>query len=318
MCGAILEADPRPSDDDDVQAGTLSCVGCGARFAIRSGIPRFSEDAYSRSFALQWARFATEQLDSVNGTDISRRRFFAETGWKPTWLAGRRMILDVGCGAGRFLEVAAANGAEVVGIDASAAVDAAAQNLAGVPNVHLVQGDVYALPFVDEAFEGVYCIGVIQHTPEPLGAVASLPRVLRRGGRLALTAYERRRWTRWNGKYVLRPLTRRLAPVTLLRAITVLMPILFVLTEILFRLPVAGRFFRFALPVANYVDERRLTLAQRYRWALLDTFDMLAPAYDEPQTEAEVTAALARSDIVSIRRLSRRGLNLIGERRSPG
>ena len=54
------------------------------------------------------------------------------------------------------------------------------------------------------------------------------------------------------------------------------MPVLFPITELLFRVPRLGRWFQFAIPVANYVHERQLSMAQRYRWAILDTFDMLA------------------------------------------
>jgi hypothetical protein len=94
--------------------------------------------------------------------------------------------------------------------------------------------------------------------------------------------------------------------------VVMMMPIVFPLTEVLFRIPLLGRLFRFAIPVANYVDAP-LSLRQRYRWALLDTYDMLAPRYDQPQREAEVRRWLSDAGISTERR-AHPGLNLVGIR----
>ncbi len=52
------------------------------------------------------------------------------------------------------------------------------------------------------------------------------------------------------------------------------------------RLPVVGRKLRYAIPVANYEGLLPLSPTQLKQWAILDTFDMLAPRYDQPQTPA--------------------------------
>ncbi len=88
------------------------------------------------------------------------------------------------------------------------------------------------------------------------------------------------------------------------------------MTEILFRVPRLGRYFRFAIPVANYVDESTLTLRQRYNWAILDTFDMLAPEYDQPQTFEEVRSALATVGVAELRRMPGAGLNVVARTRN--
>ena len=297
----------------DVVTGTLTCDGCGSCFPIAEGIPRFvPAENYATSFGYQWKLFRMEQLDSVNRTRLSERRFYSETGWTSGWMQGR-WLLEAGCGAGRFLEIAARTGAQVVGVDISQAVDAARATL-GLANVHLVQASIYQPPFRPGAFDGCYCIGVIQHTPDPLRALESLPPLVRPGGRLALTIYERRRWTMLYSKYWLRPLTRRMNKRLVMGLIHGSMPVLFPLTEVLFRLPYVGRIFQFMIPVANYVHNRELTLRQRYRWALLDTFDMLTPTYDQPLTQAEAEAALQAAGVDSLQRLPNPGLNLVGVR----
>jgi 2-polyprenyl-3-methyl-5-hydroxy-6-metoxy-1,4-benzoquinol methylase len=314
-CKGKLSCEPtNVGADGEVETGALGCAGCGASYEISNGIPRFIEsDNYASSFGYQWNRFKAEQIDSTNGTRLSEKRFYAETNWSRDWLRGK-WILDAGCGAGRFLDVASKSECEVVGVDISNATDAARANLANRANVHLVQASIYELPFQPGAFEGCYCIGVIQHTPDPAKALEALPAVLADGGRLAVTIYERRRATLMAGKYLIRPLTKRLNQKFLLISIRVLMPVLFAVTEVLFRIPVFGQVFSFLIPVANYVGAKELTMRQRYDWAVLDTFDMLAPQFDQPQTEADATRALIAGGLEQVERLKNPGLNLAGKK----
>ena len=314
-CGGDLSCvATRTTDTGEIESGSLACRECGVKFPIESGVPRFVErDNYAASFGYQWNLFKSEQLDSVNGTRLSETRLFSETEWSPGWMNGK-WILDAGCGAGRFLDVASQSGAEVVGIDISNAVDAARESLKDRPNVHFVQASIYELPFRQEAFDGCYCIGVIQHTPNPPDALRALGRVLRRGGRLAVTIYERKPWTLCNTKYLVRPFTKRMKKQTLLAMIRGAMPVLFPVTSMMFSLPLLGRVFNFAIPVANYTNERGLTRQQRYDWAILDMFDMLSPEYDQPQTYAEAEAALNSAGIIELRRLPNPGLNLVGSK----
>lgn len=300
--------------DGDVTRGDLQCTHCGTRFAITAGIPRFvAETSYASSFGYQWNQFRKDQIDCFNGGTRSEARFFAETGWTKASLTDT-WVLDAGCGAGRFMDVASRAGCNVVGVDISSAVDAARMNMDGRRNVHLVQASIYALPFRTGSFDACYCIGVIQHTPDPSAALRALPRLLKEGGRFAVTIYERRPWTALYSKYLLRRFTKRLDDRLLLGIVRGLMPILFPVSEVLFRVPVLGRYFAFLLPVANYVDKGDLTLRQRYQLAILDTFDMLSPQFDQPQTQPDVVRALSEEGIEGIDRLPNPGLNLIGRK----
>ena len=140
---------------------------------LRGGVLRFrQDDGYNTSFALQWNRFKTNQIDAVNGTQLSWRRF-AETGWSPSDLTGK-LVLEAGCGAGRFTRILAELGARVVAFDYSAAVDAAHENNGHFPNVVFLQCDIFDMPFRAGAFDYVFCHGVLQHTPDPKGGVHGL------------------------------------------------------------------------------------------------------------------------------------------------
>lgn len=297
-----------------VITGRLTCLGCRSVYRIHRGIPRFVEShPADASFGFQWNRFRREQLDSANGASISARRLWSETGWSPSEMRSRR-VLDVGCGAGRFLEVLANTGCDAVGVDVSSAIDAAAETVRGRTNVDLVQADAFCLPFRDAAFDDCYFIGVAQHTPDPEAAIRELPRLLRTDGRLAVSMYERRPWTRLNGKYLIRPITRRMDKRRLLAVIEGTMPVLFPVTELLFRIPIAGRAFAFLIPVANYVEERELSYQQRYQLAVLDTFDRLAPQFDGPLTLKEVTAVLNEAGVGDLRSMDTSGVNVVGRK----
>ena len=313
-CKGDLACEAVRQDADAVIEGRLTCQACAAVYPIEESIPRFvPRENYADSFGYQWNLFRTEQIDQTNGTALSAKRLWSETGWSPEQLAGRWM-LDVGCGAGRFLEAAVKSGAELIGLDISSAIDAAAKTMANAPHVHLVQASALALPFKTGSLDFVYCIGVIQHTPDPQGVMRALPPLLKPGGEVAVTIYERKPWTPLNGKYLVRPITRRMRKERLLAAIRGVMPVAFPLTDLLFRIPGLGRAFEFAIPVANYVRETALTRKQRYDWAVLDTFDMLSPAFDQPQTQREAETALTAAGADELRRLNNPGLNLVGRR----
>jgi len=314
QCGGVLTCTATETDDStgEVHAGRLDCASGTHQFPIEKSIPRFvPRDNYASSFGYQWNRFKLEQIDSANGTKLSANRFYSETDWTKEWLKGK-WVLDAGCGAGRFLDVASDSEAEVVGLDISSAIDAARANLAGRTNVHFVQASIYDPPFRPGSFDGVYCIGVVQHTPDPQQTMQSLPGILRSGGRIAITAYERKLYTMLHAKYLLRPLTKRMEKQKLLIAIKTAMPFLFPLTSFLFRLPLLGPLFNRVIPVTNYVHEPDLTSRQRYDWAVLDTFDVLSPQYDQPRTQQEVEEALTAAGVVELKRLPNSGVNIVG------
>lgn len=314
-CRCALKLTQRlPAAGDVIEQGELSCPQCQQVYPVVRGIPRFvPADNYAESFGQQWNRYRTEQIDMLNGVSLTETRFITETG--KTDLKGQR-VMEAGCGAGRFLEVASRLGADVVGVDLSNAVDAAAQTLADRPNVHLVQASIFELPFQRGVFDGVYSIGVLQHTPDPLGAIGPIFDVLKKHGWCTATVYERRRFTMLYSKYLARRLTTRLPSKVVTAFVEKTMPLAFPVTDVLFRLPKVGKLFRFAIPVANYVDEKALSREQRYQWAVLDTVDMLTPRYDNPQTEADLRHAFVQAGFTDVTRPSVIGLCLRATRPS--
>jgi len=284
----------------EITSGSLECQGCDASHDIVKFIPRFvPEENYADNFTIQWRRFRQTQLDSHSGVPISERRFFDQTAWKASDLDGA-LVLDVGCGAGRFAEVALACGAEVVAIDYSGAVDACWENHLLHPRIHVIQGDIYALPFRAAVFDYIYCLGVLQHTADPAGAFSCLPRLLRPEGRLAVDVYPKTGLEWLWPKYWLRPLTKRTDPSRLFRLVEAVAPALLSVSRVIGSTPGVGRKLKYLLPVANYDGVYPLTDEQLVEWAVLDTFDMLAPAYDHPQSDAVVRAWFEQADLENV------------------
>lgn len=269
-------------------------------YPVINGIPRFVEfHNYADNFGIQWNRFKKTQLDSFSGQSISADRFWEATGWTADELKGK-FILDVGCGAGRFSEIALSAGARVVSLDYSTAIDACKENLGQSRNLFLVQADIYQLPFTPNSFDFVYCLGVLQHTPDVGTAFDALPKMVRPGGRLAADFYWKRFRTMMHSKYVFRPITKRLSQEHLLQVLEYLVPTLLRLSQMLGSIPLIGVAIKRILPVADYTGRLPLSPDQLKEWALLDTFDMLAPAYDSPQTASTVRKWFVKNGMESI------------------
>jgi SAM-dependent methyltransferase len=304
-CAATLET----------RSDSLACSGCGASYPVVNGIPRFvPAENYANNFGLQWNAFRQTQLDSHTGVPISRNRFIDETGWSD--LTGKR-VLDAGCGAGRFAEVALSLGAELFAIDYSSAVDAAKANLGASPRLHLMQADIYALPFAEESFDCIYSLGVLQHTPDVHRAFRSLVRYLKPGGQIVVDLYPRNLAMYVHPRKWLRPVTVRMAPDRLFRIVQKAAPPLLRVSNAVRRIPLAGRILSRFIPVANYTGVQPLTPKQLEEWAILDTFDWLSPRYDQPQTPETLRrwleeAGLQQAEVLRSHHLTARGVRALG------
>ena len=188
--GDILLAYASKYLDREIIEAVLTCKKCDREYKVERGIPRFAaldkieqdKADTAENFGWQWTHFTQED------------RLYADQflGWlqpvKPEFFEGK-IVLEGGCGKGRHTTLAANWGAkEVIGIDLSAAVETAYQVTKDLPNTHIVQADIYKLPF-KRAFDYAFSIGVLHHTPDPKKAFLSLASKVKKGGAISAWIY---------------------------------------------------------------------------------------------------------------------------------
>ncbi len=190
-CGGRLSAEVSDQRGGEIISGYLACCDCPANYPIVRGVPRFVPDGISNpqrrtadAFGWEWQRFSeldapAEQqfLDWIH--PLSQQFFVGKT------------VLDAGCGQGRWAEQAALFGsADVVAVDISDAVEAAQLKAERLPNLHVVQADIYHLPFA-RPFDFAFSIGVLHHLPDPEAGFRSVVKHLRPGGAVHAWVYGR-------------------------------------------------------------------------------------------------------------------------------
>ena len=95
-------------------------------------------------------------------------------------------VLDLGCGAGRFVAALREAGADPVGVElAEAALERARANAPGA-DLRLVADDG-SLPLEHASIDLVWCSEVLEHVPDTAHLLLEVRRVLRPGGRLLVT-----------------------------------------------------------------------------------------------------------------------------------
>ncbi len=103
-------------------------------------------------------------------------------------------VLDIGAGDGTVLSLLAPHAEEVVAVDRSERLVAAARKrLAPFASSEVLLADMHELPFEDRSFDQVLMLHVLQYTRQPERALYEAARVLGVGGRLVISTLETHR-----------------------------------------------------------------------------------------------------------------------------
>src|SRR5260370_11768583 len=120
VCKGDLHLESASPAVQTIEEGNLICDN-GHTFPIARGIPRFvASDGYAANFGFEWNLHNKTQLDTATERE-SEETFHIKAGFEPRDVDGK-LVLDVGCGMGRFTDGASRWGATVVGIDLTSAV----------------------------------------------------------------------------------------------------------------------------------------------------------------------------------------------------
>ncbi len=255
-CRAGLEPEDSPP--------TLRCEACGASFAIENGVPRLAGAPYVESFGRQWNRYDVARDDEDLAT------FAVKTGVDARTLGGK-LVLDAGCGGGRYARLAGTFAARVVGVDLSSAVDKAASLCADLPNVLIARADLLDLPLAPAAFDLVFSIGVLHHSPNPRRAFTQVAARVKPGGRLSVWLYRKNTPPQEWLNSALRTVSSRV-PARALEAFSL-------------GLGAAG-----SVPVLNKTLNKVANFSNHPDWTLrvCDNFDWYAPRYQSHHTVEEL------------------------------
>ena len=176
------------------------------------GIPSFVEDEpYVSAFGLQWLKHAKTQLDSHTGLNITKDRLLRMFG-PPCFDLDRKVILEAGCGAGRFTEILLEYNSSITSVDLSVAVLANKENNGEKPNLRLARASITELPFDNEQFDIVFCPGVVQHTPNPTISITELYKQVKPGGWLIFDQYRYNLSSMIKTTWIARLILKRLTP----------------------------------------------------------------------------------------------------------
>ncbi|WP_435017406.1 methyltransferase domain-containing protein [Tundrisphaera sp. TA3] len=270
-------ADLGPLTRVDRPAPVLVGVQSGITYPIEGGIPRFAGDGYVASFGRQWNRYDVARDEEDEAT------FQIKTGVAASELAGK-LVLDAGCGGGRYTRLVAKHGGKVVGVDLSAAVEKAQALCAGMPGVAIAQANLEHLPLAEGVFDFAFSIGVLHHGPRPREAFRQVARRVKPGGRFAVWLYRRNTRPQEWANDAIRAVTTRLPTRVLEPACAAL--------GLVGGVPILRRTLN---KVANFSNHPDWTLR------VCDNFDWYAPEYQSHHTVDELSGWFAEEGYTDLR-----------------
>lgn len=242
-------------EDGEIKDGIMKCLECDQCYPIVNFIPRLlpsslyrdtefidqyqdrlgqlgittrspqcSQDSLARLKADTIKRFGFEWLeygrfgwdDPVFNIEREEKVFRKKSLLDPQDLQGK-LVLDAGCGNGRYSYWAAQYGAEVVGVDLGYGVESAYTNTKNNKDIHIIQGDIFNLPFPEETFDVIFSIGVLMHTGDARLALMSLTKHLKMEGVMSFHLYHKGNPIYEFNDFILRKITTRLSVGQLVR-----------------------------------------------------------------------------------------------------
>lgn len=136
------------------------------------------------SFGEEWNKFHSFSDDELSNAGLEYFDIITDS-----MMHSASIVLDMGCGSGRWTKFIAEKVAYVEAIDPSTSVLAASQSLSSYSNVRVTQASSDNIPFPDNTFDFLICLGVLHHIPDTQKALCDAGTKVKSGGYALLYFY---------------------------------------------------------------------------------------------------------------------------------
>lgn len=206
--------------DLDFAKNSFVCKQCGSEYHIVDGIPRFVPEKYwklndaaenvqeltNKYFGFEWDYFSDwgfikdedvpqEKKDIYHGGTVNARKsaFLLKCKMNEDDLSEEKIVLDAGCGNGRYTYEASLQGKGlIIGADIGyGSVKSAYKNTLGRDNVLIIQADLLNLPFKDKVVDSCFSNGVLMHTGDAKKAFSEVARTIKSSGVFVAHVYNK-------------------------------------------------------------------------------------------------------------------------------
>ena len=99
------------------------------------------------------------------------------------------VVLDAGCGSGRWSRYIAPKVHQIEAIDPSKSIFYAKNNNIDIKNIRFTHAGIQNIPFENESFDFIFSLGVLHHIPNTEEALSELFKKLKNGGSILLYLY---------------------------------------------------------------------------------------------------------------------------------
>ncbi len=282
-----LKLNIRKADGENVIEGDL--YSKSNTYPIVRGVPRFAgykDDAnYTKSFGYQWNKWSLIQFDSKN---IGKKmEGYTKMMWdKITGVTNEdlknQVIVDIGCGPGRFLETIRDRNGIAIGIDLSDAVEAAGEIFKNDKNVLICQADVLSSPIKSNTVDGVFSIGVLHHTASPVSGFKEMTRILKQDGWISVSVYSTSGYYDSFFVHIYRKIFKFLWPVFKHYPALIYSYVTVYTFKAILMVPILRTLLRPFMSFFPFMNIKDID------WSVLNTFDSVTPSNQSGHTMYEV------------------------------
>ena len=136
------------------------------------------------SFGDEWEKFNFFSNEEINNAGA---QYFDLVDEKI--LNKNAVVLDAGCGSGRWSRYIAKNVKFIEAIDPSRAIFFAKKNNSDIKNIRFIHAGIDNIPFKNESFDFIFSLGVLHHIPDTQKALSELFKKLKHGGSMLIYLY---------------------------------------------------------------------------------------------------------------------------------